>query len=83
MEQTVYFISLGVICAVSVLATFSKTFDDNLGQTLGLGATCMGAAVRMTELVGVIPNDTNGRFLLTYGMALYALSTAYKFWRYK
>jgi hypothetical protein len=81
MEAIFYFISLGVICCVSTAAVFSKAFDDNFGQRLGLGLICIGSAVRMTELFGVIPNDTNARFLLTYGLCIYSLSSAYKFWQ--
>lgn len=81
MEATVYSIALSIIALSCLAGVFSYKFDDNLLQRIGLSVACLGALLRLTELLDMFPDDTRARYLLTYGIAVFCLGTAWKFWR--
>ncbi|MFN5348814.1 MAG: hypothetical protein ACK5A0_04655 [Polaromonas sp.] len=83
IENTAYVTALGIIAACALLGVFSHKFDDNLLQRFGLSMACIGAVLRLTELVDQFPGDTRARYLLTYGIALFCVGTTWKFWRKK
>lgn len=81
MESTAYSISLVIIAVTCLLGVFTRKFDDNLLQRLGLSLACIGACLRLSELFWYFPDDTKARYLFTYGVAVFCLGTAWKFWR--
>ena len=81
IESTVYSIALAIIALGCLAGVFCHKFDDNLIQRVGLSVVCLGACLRLTETFGIFPDDTKARYLFTYGVALYCLGTAWKFWR--
>ena len=81
LESTVYSIALAIITLACLLGVLSHKFDDNLFQRIGLSVACLGACLRLIELFGYFPDDTKARYLFTYGVALFCLGTAWKFWR--
>jgi hypothetical protein len=72
---------LALIC-ITLAGIFYHDFDDNLMQRIGLAVTCFGAVMRLGTLLSghdlVPPRD-----ILTMGSSLFAIGTAYKFWRKK
>lgn len=83
MEAIIYAIALGVIAGTCLLGVLSRNFDDNLFQTVGLGIACLGASTRLYEVFGSFANETNARYLFTYGIAIMCIGTVWKFWRKK
>lgn len=82
MENYLYSLALAVIFSIGLMAICSKQFADNFGQRIGLVLICFGSAMRLaTHLDG--HDLMQPRYLLTYGFAVYAASTAYRFWRQK
>ena len=81
METTIYVIALLIIGMTSLVAVFYSKYDDNLIQRVGLALTCMGATLRLLDMVDFIDSNNNARFLMTYGVSIFCLGTAYKFWR--
>lgn len=81
VEFWIYCIALAIIAAVSLAALYHPKFFDNILQRLGLVLTCFGASLRLyTVLQG---DDLPGlRYLLTIGIAVYAIGTAQKFWKF-
>lgn len=81
LEQTSYIIALAVIATLSLAAIVHPRFLDNMLQRVGLVMTAFGALLRMytyaqgEDLLAL-------RYILTYGIAVYALGTALKFWRF-
>lgn len=81
LEDILYIASLALIAAVSLAAIYHPRFEDNTLQRVGLVAMCFGAALRLYTYVQGM--DLPGlRYALTYGMAIYAMGTALKFWRF-
>lgn len=76
-----YGIALAIIAFSCVLAVFNSHFKDNLPQRAGLSMTCLGSCVRILELFDQIPDNTNVKYLFTFGVATYCAGTAYKLWR--
>ena len=81
MEANLYSVALVIIALTCIGGALVKKFDDNLGQTIGLGIACLGASVRVLEVLGSFVNDTNARYLMTYGIAIFCLGTIYKYWK--
>ena len=81
MEPIIYAASLVAIVVTCVLAVFSRKFDDNLLQRIGLSITCLGACLRMAELFDYLPDDTKARYLFTYGVAVFCIGAVWKIWR--
>lgn len=81
IETTIYVIALLIIGVTSLVAVFSPKFDDNLTQRVGLAVACIGATIRLLDMVDLIDANNNARFLMTYGVAVFCTGTAYKFWR--
>lgn len=79
--STLYGAALAIIALSCVTAVFNSHFKDNLPQRVGLSMTCLGACVRILELFDQIPDNTNVRYLFTFGIAIYCAGTAYKLWR--
>lgn len=81
METALYTLSLVAIALACLLAIFTHKFDDNLFQRVGLSLACLGSGLRLFELFDYVPNDTQARYLFTYGVALFCTGTTWKFWR--
>lgn len=81
MESILYSIALAIIALACLLGVFGSKFDDNLFQRIGFSVTCLGASLRLFELLGYFPDDTKARYLLTYGVAIMCVGTVWKFWR--
>ena len=81
IEATVYVIALLIIGVTSAISVFYPKYDDNLIQRVGLSVTCMGATLRLLDMVDIVDSNNNARFLLTYGVAIFCLGAVYKFWR--
>ncbi len=81
LENTIYIIALAIIAACALLGVLSHKFEDNLPQRVGLSMACLGAVVRLTELLDHFPDETPARYLMTYGIALFCVGTTWKFWR--
>lgn len=81
IEAVLYIVALAMIAALSVAALWHPKFRDNALQTIGLASMCFGAVVRIyTCLQG---QDLLAlRYALTYGLAVYGLGTAVKFWKF-
>lgn len=80
-ETTIYVAALVTISITCLGAVLSHKFDDNLLQRIGLAMACMGATVRLLDLVNLVDANSNARYLLTYGVSVFCIGTAYKFWR--
>lgn len=81
LEDILYIASLALIAAVSLAAIFHPRFEDNTLQRLGLVGMCFGAALRVVTYIQ--GSDLPGlRYALTYGMAIYAMGTVLKFWKF-
>ena len=81
MELIIYTASLGVIATSCLMGVFSRHFEDNLLQRIGFSLSCIGASTRMLEVYGHFPNETNARYLFTYGVAIVGIGTVLKFWK--
>ena len=81
MEAIIYTAALFVIALSCLLGVLSRKFDDNLFQRIGFGIACLGASTRLLEVAGQYPNETNARFLFTYGVSIVCIGTIWKFWR--
>ena len=81
LENTVCSASLLVIILASAVGVFSTKFDDNLLQRFGLSMACLGAVLRLVDLMGWLNANDNARYLMTYGFAFFSVGTAWKFWR--
>ena len=81
MEAFIYGLSLVIIGVSCVIGVLGKKFDDNLFQTIGLGICWLGASVRLYEVFGSFTNETNARYMFTYGIAIFCLGTIYKYWK--
>lgn len=80
-ENMLYIAALALIAMVSLAALYHPHFMDNTLQRIGLVAMCFGASVRLyTGLQG--EDLLSLRYALTYGVAVYAMGTAVKFWRF-
>ena len=81
MEAFIYGLSLVIIAVTCIGGALLKKFDDNLFQTVGLCISCLGASVRLFEVFGSFTNETNARYMFTYGIAIFCLGTIYKYWK--
>lgn len=81
MESLLYVSALLVIAVTCLLGVFYHDFADNLIQRIGLSMACLGATVRIWDLIAQSPNDTRARYLFTYGLAIYCIGTVIKLWR--
>ena len=81
MEAIIYSIALVTIAVTCMLGVLSYKFNDNLFQTVGLGIACLGASVRLLEVFGSFTNETNARYLFTYGIAVFCIGAVWKIWR--
>lgn len=78
MTELLDTIALVLIAAASLLAIWSRAFDDNLIQRVGLAITCFGATMRvMTLLMGTDLMTT--RWVITYGVAIFVIGTGWKY----
>lgn len=81
MESIIYSLALFIIALACVIGVLSQKFEDNLCQTVGLAVACLGASVRLLEVFGSFTNETNARYLFTYGISIFCVGTVWKFWR--
>ena len=81
MEAVIYTVSLFIIAVTCFLAVLSSKFEDNLMQRVGFSVSCLGASTRLLEVYGQYPNETNARYMFTYGVAIICVGTVWKFWR--
>ena len=79
VEYVVYMLALAIIAIISLAAIVHPQFNDNFLQRLGLAVAAFGAILRMWTL-HTGEDSQPLRYLLTYGIAVYALGTALK-WR--
>lgn len=80
-ENIIYSAALLIIILASAAGVFSPRFDDNLVQRVGLATACLGAALRLLDLLDFLDANNNARYLMTYGFAIFSVGTAWKFWR--
>jgi hypothetical protein len=73
-------ISLSLVAVLCLVGTFAPSYKDNLGQRIGMAILCFGCASRVQAIweSQVVSPDW---VLVHFGIALYALSTAFKHWR--
>jgi len=77
-----YLPALLTLASLSLLAIYSRHFQDNLLQRIGLCGVCFGAVLRIATLA--TGSDVPGPCLvLIHGAAAFAVGVAYKFWRCK
>ncbi|HJY06549.1 MAG TPA: hypothetical protein VJ323_09535 [Bryobacteraceae bacterium] len=70
-------ISLVIIAAVCFLGTFSRKYDDNLAQRIGMALLCISAISRVRYLW--LMEYVDFEWLLLYvGTAVFALGTVYQ-----
>lgn len=81
LETVIYTLSLAVIVTACISAVLSPKFDDNLVQRIGLAVACIGATVRLLDTVDLLDASHHSRHLLTYGVSIFCIGTAYKFWK--
>lgn len=80
-DSYVYGTALTIIIFATIAGVFSRKFDDNLVQRFGLAVACLGAALRLLDLIEAIDANNNARYLLTYGYTIFSVGTVWKFWR--
>ena len=78
IETTIYVASLAIISATSMFAVFWNKYDDTLLQRVGLALSCMGATFRLLDMIDLIDANSNARYLMTYGIAIFCVGTAFK-----
>lgn len=81
MELILYTTSLAIIAFSCLLGVLSTNFEDNLIQRIGFSLACIGASTRLLEVADYFPNETNARYLFTYGVAIVSIGTVIKFWK--
>ena len=81
IETVIYSAALIIICITCISGVLYCKFDDNLLQRIGLALACMGAIVRLLDMVDLVDDSSNARYLLTYGVAVFCVGTTYKFWK--
>ena len=83
MEHWIYAGALAVISITSltaILAAMSSVdFYDNLPQRVGLCLICFGSSLRLYTLLDG-DEILHLRYMLTFGIAIYAAGTALAFW---
>lgn len=83
MSDYLYAFSLFIIAVICLLAVFHSAFKENFGQLAGLSIICIAASVRLFEVLthASITSQSSARWALTHGLAVYAVSTVYKYWQ--
>ena len=83
MLAVLYSASLVAIFVCCLAGTLSRKFDDNLLQRVGMSFTCIAVFARLSEVEILLEYNNHIRYLLTYGVAIYCIGTAYRAWRQK
>lgn len=79
MMIAIELLPLLVVAAISAIAVFHECFNDNLMQRVGLSLMCIGAVVRMAQLLIEESTTKESSIVLLYGLAFYSFGTFQKF----
>lgn len=79
MESILYMASLAIISLLSLVAVLHNSFNDNLVQRIGLTMVCLSTMVTLWQAFNCLDFYAS-KTLFTYGIAVYAIGTAYKCW---
>ena len=83
MLSHAYLIALGIIAVVCLFGVLSDKFVDNFLQRFALSMVCIGSVSRIFEIHNSMSGSEHARYLFVFGIALFGISTTYKFWRQK
>lgn len=81
MEKYIYTISLLSIAISCTWLVFHPTYNDTFVQRLALVMMAFASFLRAYELGIDFATESNTRFLLTQGIALYLIATLVKHYR--
>jgi len=79
MMHAVEILPLIVVAAISAIAVLHQCFNDNLMQRIGLSLICVGATIRLAQILFESSTTKESSTVLFYGLAAYGVGTLLKF----